>query len=323
MEQVIIIGAGPCGLSAALELKKNGIDSLILEKGCIVNSIYGFPINMRFFSTPELLEVGDVPFVVAGEKPTRPEALNYYREVACRNHLRIQCGEKVEKVEKQGPVFLVETIDDKGNKKVYQGANIVFATGYYDNPNRLGVPGEDLPKVSHYYKEAHPFHGKKVAVVGGKNSAIEAAMELERVGAEVSWIYRGEDYSPSIKSWVRPVFESVVNKERIKAFWGTHVKGIEEDQLLLEQNDKKFAIENDFVFALIGYHPNHQLLKSIGVKINEETGEPVYNPETMETNVEGAFVSGVLAAGYNANIIFIENGRFHGEALAAAIKGRI
>lgn len=322
MEQVIVIGAGPCGLSTALELKKNGMNPLILEKGCIVNSIYGFPTYMRFFSTPELLEIGEVPFLVSGEKPTRQEALNYYREVACRNGLRIQCGYKVEKVIKEEKGFLIEAVNRKGETETFLTENVVFATGYYDNPNLMGVPGENLAKVSHYYKEAHPYQGMKVAVIGGKNSAVEAAMELERVGAEVTWIYRGETFSSSIKSWILPIFQSVLNKEKIKAYWRTQVKAIEEDTILLEQDGKEFSIENDYVFALTGYHPNHELLQSTGVEIHQDTGEPVYDPETMETNVPGIFVAGVIAAGNNANVIFIENGRFHGSLIANTLKNR-
>ena len=323
MEQVIVIGAGPCGLSAALELKKNGIDPLILEKGCIVNSIYGFPTYMHFFSTSELLEIGEVPFLVTGEKPTRQDALNYYREVAVRHGLRINRGVEVNGVRKEEGGFVLETVDQKGCVSSYLSKNIVLATGYYDHPNLIGVPGEDLPKVSHYYREAHPYQGLKVAVIGGKNSAVEAAMELERAGAEVSWIYRGETYSSSIKSWVQPVFESVVNKEKIQAYWKTNVIGIEKNRLLLEKDGEEFSIENDVVFALTGYRPDRDLLQKIGVEVREDTGEPIYNPETMETNVEGIYIAGVIAAGNNANVIFIENGRFHGEAIAAAVKSRI
>lgn len=323
MEQVIVIGAGPCGLSTALELKKNGINPLILEKGCIVNSIYGFPTYMQFFSTPELLEIGNVPFLVTGEKPTRQDALNYYREVACRHELRIDRGVQVKDVRKEKEAFVLETVDQKGRTSSYLSKNVVLATGYYDHPNLLGVPGEHLPKVTHYYKEAHPYQGLKVAVIGGKNSAVEAAMELERGGAEVSWIYRGETYSSSIKSWVQPVFESVVNKEKIKAYWKTNVKEIEEDRLLLETEGKEFSIENDVVFALTGYRPDRELLQKIGVEVQEDTGEPIYDPETMETNVAGIFIAGVIAAGNNANVIFIENGRFHGDAIAATLKSRI
>lgn len=323
MEQVIVIGAGPCGLSAAIELKKNGIDPLILEKGCIVNSIYGFPTYMQFFSTSELLEIGEVPFLVTGEKPTRQDALNYYREVAVRQGLRIHRGVNVNNVRKDEEGFVLETVDQKGCVSFYLSKNIVLATGYFDHPNLLGVPGENLPKVFHYYKEAHPYQGLKVAVIGGKNSAVEAAMELERAGAEVSWIYRGETYSPSIKSWVQPVFESVVNKEKIQAYWKTNVIGIEKDTLLLEREGEKFSIDNDVVFALTGYRPDRDLLQKIGVEVREDTGEPIYNPDTMETNVEGIFIAGVIAAGNNANVIFIENGRFHGEAIASALKSRI
>ncbi|WP_286886799.1 YpdA family putative bacillithiol disulfide reductase [Aneurinibacillus sp. UBA3580] len=323
MEQVIIIGAGPCGMSAAAELQNKGINPLIIEKGCIVNSIYGYPTFMNFFSTPELLEIGGIPFVISHEKPTRQEALTYYREVAARREFRIHTYEKVDAVDKQEDgTFTVRTTKRNGEHAEYRTRFVVIATGYYDNPNYMNIPGEDLPKVSHYFKEAHPYQGMKVAVIGGKNSSVDAAMDLYRAGADVTWIYRGSEYSPSIKAWVRPVFESMVNKGWIKAMFGTEVKSIHEDHIIVEQDGQEMKIENDAVFAMTGYRPDRTFFHALGVTVREETGEPEHNPETMETNVPGVFVAGVIAAGNDANVIFIENGRFHGGILAKEITRR-
>lgn len=322
MEEVVIIGAGPCGLAVASELKKKGIDPVIIEKGCIVHSIYGYPINMTFHSTPERLEIADVPFIVPREKPTREEALAYYRTVSQRMALRIRTYEKVEKVTKQAGGFLVHTVKKSGEEATYQAKYVVVATGYFDHPNWMNVPGEDLEKVTHYYREAHPYQGQKVAVIGGNNNAVEAAMEIERAGGEVTWIYRRGDFSPSIKAWVRPVFESVLSKGRIQAMWNTVVKRVEEKRLVLDQEGCEVTIENDCVLALTGYRPDHKLLEWLGVSMNEDSGEPVYNLETMETNVNNMFVAGVIAAGNNANVIFIENGRLHGALIAEEIEKR-
>ncbi|WP_027417462.1 YpdA family putative bacillithiol disulfide reductase [Aneurinibacillus terranovensis] len=328
MEDVIIIGAGPCGLSAAGEFKKRGIDPLVIEKGSIVHSIYGYPLNMRFFSTPELLEIVDVPFIVSGEKPTREEALVYYREVASRSALRIHTYEEVVKIEQEAGGFSVQTVKHNGKTsggeyQTYRAKNVVAATGYFDNPNLMNVPGEELEKVNHYYKEAHIYYGQKVAIIGGSNNAVEAAIEIERAGGQVTWIYRRGDFSSSIKAWVRPVFESLLRKERIQAMWNTNVVRIDEKTITLNREGQEITIENDRVLALTGYHPDHKLLRSLGVEINGETGEPVYNEETMETNVQGLFIAGVIAAGNNANVIFIENGRLHGGLIADEIARRI
>ncbi|AMA73600.1 thioredoxin reductase (NADPH) [Aneurinibacillus thermoaerophilus] len=324
MEQVIIVGAGPCGMSAAAELQKRGIDPLIIEKGCVVNSIYGYPTFMNFFSTPELLEIADIPFIISHEKPTRQEALAYYREVAERRKLRIRTYEKVEEIKRRTDgTFAVRTTKRNGVRAEYGTRFVVIATGYYDNPNYMNIPGEDLPKVSHYFKEAHPYHGMKVAVIGGKNSSVDAAMDLYRAGADVTWIYRGGEYSPSIKAWVRPVFESMVNKGWIKAMFNTEVKSIHEDHIVVVRNGEEIKLENEVVFAMTGYRPDRTFFNALGVKVHEETGEPEHNPETMETNVPGVFIAGVIAAGNDANVIFIENGRFHGGILAQEISRRM
>ncbi|MGA5690389.1 YpdA family putative bacillithiol disulfide reductase [Cytobacillus pseudoceanisediminis] len=311
----IIVGGGPCGLAAAIALQEAGRNPLVIEKGNIVNAIYHYPTHQTFFSTSEKLEIGGVPFITENYKPKRNQALTYYREVVKRKGIKINAFEKVLKVIKNSSeVFEVQT--DKG---IYTANYVVIATGYYDHPNYMGVPGEDLPKVFHYFKEAHPYFDKDVTVIGGKNSSVDAAIELVKSGARVTVIYRGTEYSPSIKPWILPEFESLVRNGVIKMEFNAHVKEISENKLTYMADGQQFDIENDFVFAMTGYHPDHEFLRGMGIQINEETGRPQFNPETMETNVPGIFIAGVIAAGNNANEIFIENGRFHGGQIAKAI----
>lgn len=314
-EDVIIVGGGPCGLAAAIALKKIDKDPLIIEKGNIVNALYHYPTHQTFFSTSEKLEIGDFPFVTADYKPKRNQALVYYREVAKRSDLRVNPFEKVLKIEKQTNGFLIST-----DKEDYVSANVVIATGYYDQPNYMNVPGEDFPKVFHYFKEAHPYFDQDVVVVGGKNSSVDATLELVKAGARVTVIYRGSEFSPSIKPWILPEFESLIRNEIVTMEFNSHIKEIQNDKVIYIKDGEEKEIKNDFVFAMTGYHPDHDFLRGMGVGIDGESGRPIFDPETMETNVKGIFIAGVIAAGNNANEIFIENGRFHGEQIAKSLK---
>lgn len=317
-EKIIIVGGGPCGLAAAIALQDVGYRPLVIEKGNIVNSIYHFPTHQTFFSTSDRLEIGGVPFITENRKPKRNQALAYYREVVTRKQVRVQTFEKVEQVEKQDDgTFLVRT-----TKGQYRAEYVIIATGYYDNPNYMNIPGEDLPKVTHYFKEAHPYYNTDCVVIGGKNSSVDAALELVKAGARVTVLYRGSGYSPSIKPWILPEFDSLVRKGIIKMEFNAHVKEITEDAVIYEVGGERKKIKNDFVFAMTGYHPDHEFLKKMGVGVDPETGRPLYDPETMETNVRGIFIAGVIAAGNDANEIFIENGRFHGAQIAACIAKR-
>jgi len=317
-EDVIIVGGGPCGLAAAIALKKIGKHPLIIEKGNIVNAIYNYPTHQTFFSSSEKLAIGDVPFITEQHKPKRNQALVYYREVVKRENLRIHPFEKVERVFKQEEgYFNVIT-----NKQEYQATYVVIATGYYDHPNYMGIKGEDLPKVAHYFKEAHPYFDMDVAVIGGKNSSIDAALELVKAGARVTVLYRGSEYSSSIKPWILPEFDSLVRNGVIQMRFNAHVTEIGDSYLVFNQAGVQEKIKNDFVFAMTGYHPDHGFLKQMGVEIDSETGRPNYHMETMETNIPGIYIAGVIAAGNNANEIFIENGRFHGGQIATAIQAK-
>ncbi|MGE8034534.1 YpdA family putative bacillithiol disulfide reductase [Lysinibacillus sp. NPDC093692] len=316
MQQVdaIIVGGGPCGLAAAIALQNIGLKPIVIEKGNIVNAIYNYPTHQTFFSTSERLAIGDVPFIIEGRKPKRNQALVYYREVVRLKDIQVNRFEKVDSVVKNGEMFTVTT-----DKEVYTTAYVVIATGYYDHPNYLNIPGEKLPKVYHYFKEGHEFFDTDVLVIGGKNSAVDAALELNKAGARVTVAYRGSEYSPSIKPWVLPEFEGLVRNDEVQMHFNTNILEIREQEVVVEIDGSKKTIKNDFVFAMTGYHPDHSFIRAMGVSIDDETGRPFFNPETMETNVEGLFIAGVIAAGNNANEIFIENGRFHGDCIAKTI----
>lgn len=323
MEDVVIIGAGPCGLSAALELQKIGIEPLIIEKESVVHSIYLYPTHLQFFSTPELLEIGNYPFSTPNEKPTRLEALTYYRNVANRSKLRIRPYHKVTTIQAQPDGTYALTIENRfKHTNTVITKYVVVATGYFDYPNLLGIPGEQLPKVTHYFREAHPYTGTKVAVIGGSNSAIDAAMELLRVGADVTVIYRGETYSPIIKPWVRPIFESMVNKGRITMLFRSRVTSISESTITVSKNGLEEQLDNDFVLALTGFRPDRSMLREAGVAFQDDGEIPVFNPDTMETSSPGLYIAGVIASGRNANEVFIETGRMHGRFIANHIAGK-
>lgn len=318
-EEVIIVGAGPCGMAAAIALQEKGMEPLIIEKGNVVNSLYHYPTHQTFFSSSDNLEIGDVAFITEKQRPVRNEALTYYREVAKRKALRIHSFEKVVKIEKENSHFILNTENDKKEKKQYKAKFVIIATGYYDQPNYLHIPGEDLPKVTHYFKEAHPYFGKNVVVIGGKNSAVDAALELQKAGANVTVLYRGEKYSESIKPWILPGFDSLVRKEKINMVFRANVLKITEDKVFYEVDGEEKEIDNDFVFAMTGYRPNIPFLNQAGIETDPETGVPSYDEETYETNVPNLYIAGVVAAGFDNNSIFIENGRFHGGKIAASI----
>ncbi len=311
---ILVIGAGPSGLSCAIEAKKKGFSCVVLDKGSLTDAIRRFPVNMTFFSTPELLEIGTVPFVSSGFRPTRLEALRYYQSVAKFYGLSIQSGEQVASIEKKGELFNVQT-----NQSRFDTSNVVIATGYFDNPNPYEVPGANLPKVLRYYSEPFEYVGREVAIVGGKNSAVEIALDLFRNGAKVTLIHRGSKLTEGVKYWILPDIENRIKAGEIKALFETQVKEIREHSLVL---DGKYAreIPNDFVFVMIGYRPDNKLLVNAGVHIDENSLAPLHNPETMETNIKGLFVAGSIAAGKFNNKIFIENGRAHGKLIIDTIE---
>lgn len=318
-EHTIIIGAGPCGLAAGIALQRVGITPLIIEKRNIVHSISQYPTYMSFFSSPEVLEIGDIPFTTANDKPSRLEALNYYRTAAQRHKLRIQPYTSITKVTKQDGYFILDAVNQYNEPSQYEAEHVVISTGYFDHPNLLGIPGEDLPKVSHFFREAHPYAGLEVAIIGGSNSSIDAALELERVGAHVTVIYRGAELSKSVKPWVRPVFEGKLAKGTVKLLLSSQVQSISTQHIEVNTPEGVITLQNDFVLALTGFHPDQPFLTTAGVTIENE-GHPTFNEETMESNVPGIYLAGVVVSRkQDANEIFIESGRFHGDKIAAHI----
>jgi len=315
-EPVIIIGAGPCGLSAAIELQAAGYDPLVIEKENVVHSISQYPVYLQFFSSPELLEIGDIPFTTAGDKPSRLEALHYYRTVALRRNVRMHAYTTVTGLERaESGRFRLPAVKRTGQALVYEADTVVVATGYFDHPNLLGIPGEELDHVSHFFREAHPYTRTRVTIIGGSNSAIDAALELERVGASVTVVYRGSDYATGIKPWVRPLFEGKVNKGLIRMLFDSRVIAISPDAVTIETPDGIQEQLSDFVLALTGFHPDRKFLTEAGIRIEPE-GWPTFDETTMETNVPGIYLAGVVASRREANEIFIESGRFHGRRIA-------
>jgi thioredoxin reductase (NADPH) len=318
---LICIGAGPTGLACAIEAKRAGLRPLVIDKGALCNSIFHYPVNMYFFTTPELLEIGDLPLVCAAEKPTRAEALKYYRKCAEHYALETRLYELVERVENVNGDFMVITRGADGGGQQYHGKKIAVATGYYDLPNEMSIPGEDLPHVSHYYTEPHPYWGQNVVVIGGRNSAAEAALDLFRNGARVTLVHRDGQLGPTIKYWVRPDIENRIKAGEVKAHFNTRVKQITPDEVIAEQNGKEICLPAKQVFALTGYHPDYAFIQSLGVKLDGDSLKPEMNAVTHESNVPGIYLAGVVIGGRHTSEIFIENGRFHGKQIAAALTG--
>ncbi len=316
---VVVVGAGPTGLACGIELQQRGLKTVLVEKGCVVNSIYHYPANMTFFTTPELLEIGNIPMTSLNDKPNRTEALKYYRKVAEHFRLEIRQYERVDRIAGADGAFQVFTTDRLGCPHVYHARKIVLATGYYDVPNMLDVPGESLDKVLHYYKEAHPYYNHDVAVVGAKNSAAIAALELLWTGARVTLIHRGPGISDSVKYWIKPNIENRIKNGEIRAYFNSRVVEIRQDSIRIATPDGEVSLKNDFVFALIGYRPDLAFLNAAGIALEPATLRPRTNPETLESDRVGIYLAGVIVAGMHTNEIFIENGRLHGCLIAQSI----
>jgi len=314
--EVLIIGAGPIGISSALECKKRKLKYLVLEKGALTNSLFNYPLNMTFFSTSEKLEVGAIPFISNNPKPTRNEALEYYRRVVTSKHLNINLYEEVKTINKTDNSFRVTS-----NKANYRAKKIIIATGFYDIPNLLNVPGEDLPKVFHYYKEAHPFTLQNVAIVGASNSDVDAALEIYRKGGNATMIIRGDAIGARVKYWVRPDILNRIKEGSISVFYNSEIKAIHPNKIIIETPQGDKTIHNDYVIALTGYKPNFKFLESAGLKFSEDEKHiPVYNSETMESNVDGLYLAGVICGGMETHKWFIENSRIHATQIVAHIE---
>ncbi|HEY6291719.1 MAG TPA: YpdA family putative bacillithiol disulfide reductase [Terriglobia bacterium] len=321
---VLVVGAGPTGLACGIEAVRAGLRLLIVEKGCLVNSLFSYPANMTFFTTRERLEIGDLPFPSTNVKPTRAEALEYYRRAADFYKLPVRYSQRVTGIEAQDGVFRVESESPSGLRTEYGARKAIVASGYYDRPNRLGIPGEGLPNVSHYALEGHAFYGRKVTVIGGANSAAITALDLYRHGAEVTIVHRELQLSRHIKYWIRPDIDNRIKEKSIRACFESKVAEIKEDSIRVESAHGESAVfENDFVFALTGYHPDIDLLQRAGVQVDATSYRPACNPKTLETNVPGLYVAGVVISGRNTNEIFIENGRFHGKQIMEDLASKL
>jgi thioredoxin reductase (NADPH) len=316
---IICIGAGPTGLATALEARRKGMRPLVIDKASLCNSIYHYPVNMVFFTTPELLEIGDLPLVCAAEKPTRVEALKYYRRAAEHYELELRLFERVLRVDGHDGDFTVLTKTEGGAEEKYHGKKIAVATGYYDLPNELGVPGENLPHVSHYYTEPYEFWNQDVVVIGGKNSAAEAALDLYRNGARVTLVHRGKDLGATIKYWVRPDIENRIKAGQIQALFEARVEDFTADEVIVEHRRFRKSLPARQVFALTGYHPDFRFIESLGVRLDPESRKPALDPNTLESNVPGVHLAGVVIGGRHTGEIFIENGRFHGKQIIKAL----
>lgn len=308
---ILIIGAGPIGINCALEAKKNNLNYLIIEKGTIVNSLYNYPLYMKFFSTADKLEIAEIPFISAAPKPGRQEALEYYQGIARQKNININLYEKVLKVSKTGKIFEIET-----SKLKYTAKNVIISTGFYDIPNLIKIPGEDLPKVKHYYTEPYPYAKQKIVVIGSSNSSVDAALETYRKGAEVTMVIRNSEISENVKYWVKPDIENRIAEGSIKAHFNAEIIEIKEKTVIFKDKEGEIQeIENDFVLAMTGYLPDFEFLKNSGIDLQGECLNPVYNPETMETNIENLYLAGVVCGGKDTHLWFIENSRIHAEMI--------
>jgi thioredoxin reductase (NADPH) len=334
---LICIGAGPTGLACAIEAKRAGLEPLVIDKGCLCNSLFHYPMNMNFFTTPERMEIGDIPMTISGGKPTRMEALKYYRRTVEHYQVQTRLYEHVERIDgrdgghdagqysgadgREHGGFTVHTRGDSGSHH-YSGRKIVIATGYYDLPNQLGIPGEELPNVSHYFTDPHPYWHENVVVVGAKNSAAEAALDLFRGGAHVTLVHRGGELGRTLKYWVKPDIENRIRAGEIKAMFHTRVNRIEPHRVWVQNSGPEMALPAAQVFLMTGYHPDFSFLEQQGIELDSVSMRPKVNPETLETNRAGIYVAGVVVGGRNTSDIFIENGRFHGRQIVAAITGK-
>ncbi len=324
LHDVLVIGAGPTGLACAIDAQNEGLDVVLVDKGCLTNSLFHYPAHMTFFTTPELLEIGNMPFSSPNQKPTRAEALEYYRKVTQHYQLEVRQYERVDRVSGSDDDFCVYTIDRFAREQVHRTRKIIVSTGYYDLPNHLGIPGEDLPKVAHYYNEPHPFFGQQVVVIGGKNSAAIAALDLWRHGAHVTLVHRGAELHRHIKYWIKPDIENRIKNGEIAAYLQSTVTNIAKDTVTLSTPDGEKTLSNQFVFALTGYHPDFAFIESLGVHLDPGNSRcPIFNPQTLESNVAGIYVAGVVVAGERTNEVFIENGRFHGAVIAADLAEKL
>lgn len=314
MLDILIIGAGPIGIACGLAAQHAGLSYQIVEKGCLVNSLYNYPSTMTFFSTSEKLEIAGIPFVTTHNKPNRAEALEYYRRVATSNNLRINLFEEVTGVKKTGDHYTISSA-----KTEYQAKNVIVSTGFYDIPVTLNIPGEDLPKVKHYYEDPHYYAMQKVVVVGSSNSAIDVALETYRKGAEVTLVIRGEDVSHRVKYWVRPDIINRIKEGSITAHFNSSLVAVRENEVDIQTPDGKITIPNDFVMAMTGYQPNFDFLKKIGLHLSDDKFIPHYNKETMETNLPGVYLAGVVCGGMDTHLWFIENSRIHADMIVNSI----
>ena len=316
---LLVVGAGPTGMACAIEAQKAGLRAVMVDKGCVCNSLFHYPSHMTFFTTPELLEIGDIPFPSPNAKPNRNEALQYYRHVAAYYKLDIRQYHRVEGMTGADGDFNVHLVDRFGRSGALRARKLAIAIGYYDRPNYLHIPGESLSKVHHYYFDPHPYFATDVLVIGGKNSAAIAALELWRSGARVTLVHRDAEIHEHVKYWIRPDIENRIKNRDVKAYFRSEVVEITRDSVIIQTPQGRETVKNDFVFAMTGYHPDFEFLESLGIRLEGEDRLPVCNQETLESNVPGIYLAGVIVAGARTSEIFIENGRHHGRQIAAAL----